>query len=329
MEILKSKLKRIYREWRLKYDILKDVLTYCKLQFRHNASIRTEDNISKMQYTLLRENHIIEKGMSMKSPKKGFGQNKVSILLEHLMQYYLLYGHQDLFFLSYPLATIKEYIDFTRFNGVSIPEIEKKYNQFVHKVGELDIVTIAGVKQVNVADIQNKAMGDFKSLLYSRHSIRYFRKELPEHGIIDEVLALAQRTPSACNRQGWKTYVYYNEASYSLLKWQGGARGFEEEIPCSILVTANLNAFLGHEVFQAYVDGGLYAMNLINALHYKGLGTIPLSCGFHFDKLNLLHQFDIPENEVPIVIIGCGILMDEFKVAISARLNTEKTNKYK
>ena len=45
-----------------------------------------------------------------------------------------------------------------------------------------------------------------------------------------------------------------------------------------------------YEVHQAYVDGGLYAMNLINALHSLGIGTIPLSVAFGYDKLD--NKFD-------------------------------------
>lgn len=30
-----------------------------------------------MQYTLLRENHTIEKGLSMRNPRKGFGKKSV------------------------------------------------------------------------------------------------------------------------------------------------------------------------------------------------------------------------------------------------------------
>lgn len=139
---------------------------------------------------------------------------------------------------------------------------------------------------------------------------------------------MAQRTPSACNRQGWKTHVFQGKKSIELVKWQGGCKGFEDELKYSILVTANLKAFLSYEVHQAYVDGGLYAMNLINAIHSLGLGCIPLSCGFNSPKLQQLKDFNIPENEVPIVLIAFGNLMDEFKIAISTRKPIGVTNTF-
>ena len=123
--------------------------------------------------------------------------------------------------------------------------------------------------------------------------------------------------------------MYFREdKSIDLVKWQGGSHGFEDEIKCAILVTANLKAFLNHEVHQAYIDGGLYAMNLINALHSLGVGTIPLSCGFMEKQISQLSKFDIPENEVPIVIIGVGNYLDCFNVAVSERKDISITNTY-
>lgn len=69
-------------------------------------------------------------------------------------------------------------------------------------------------------------------------------------------------------------------------------------------------------------------MNLINALHFLGLGTIPLSCGFEHEKLQKLFDFNIPENEVPIVLIVFGKMVDKFNVAVSSRKEITKTNTF-
>lgn len=67
--------------------------------------------------------------------------------------------------------------------------------------------------------------------------------------------------------------------------------------------------------------------NLINSLHYVGLGGIPLSCGFLSDKLlKIQKRFNIPKNEVMIAIIGTGYMVDEMKIAVSTRRNINQTN---
>ena len=183
-------------------------------------------------------------------------------------------------------------------------EIENKLHKIISKHNlTLPAQTEAGTQMVSKAEIVSRAQGNFEQLLTSRHSIRYFSKDAISARQINKALQMAQLTPSACNRQGWHTHIYQGNKATQLFKWQGGARGFEAEPTLAILVSANSRAFLKYEPFQVYVDGGLYTMNLINALHYVGLGTIPLSCGFGYQKLaDLYKYFDLPENERPIAI---------------------------
>ena len=92
------------------FNIIRECVRFMFYNLVHNASIKTDNNIHKMQYTLLRENHIIEKGMSMKNPRKGFGQEKVMKLIIRLGKYFEYYGKEDPQFLNYPLSTINNYI---------------------------------------------------------------------------------------------------------------------------------------------------------------------------------------------------------------------------
>lgn len=317
----------------LKHELMLQQKYFCeayhfwRLTVKYNASHHTDDDIYKMQYTISRETHTIEKGMSMRNPKKGFGQKKVVNLIRRLLIYSDRYLTEDRNFINYPLSTIQVYINYTKSHGVKIPEIEKKFIDLLNITGAQTVSCDAGVISLTKEDIISKCNVDFESLLFSRHSIRYFSEKPVAEELIDKALELAQRTPSACNRQGWLTHVFRAPKSLELVKWQGGCRGFENEIKCAILVTANLKAFLSYEVHQPYIDGGLYAMNLINALHSLGLGTIPLSCGFSVPHLKGLSKFGISENEVPILIVGVGNIPDNIKIAVSDRKNIDITNK--
>lgn len=306
--------------------IFYDILVFTKKTFKYNASLSTMKDKEKAQYTLLRRTHIIEKGMSLRNPKIGFGQVKVANLIDDLNRYLDRYGKSAFF--NYPISAISTYISYTQNTGINVCQIEKKLNSLLNKLNENEtIIESSGIKVIQKDYLLNRTK-DFKDLLYNRHSIRFFSSKEVHREIIEKALKLAQQTPSACNRQGWKTHVFMNDDAIRLIKWQNGCRGFEEEIRCAILVTANLKAFLSHEIHQAYIDGGLYAMNLINTLTYLGLGTIPLSCGFHESQLRELIKFNIPQNEVPIVIVGLGWMEDEFKVAISKRKNITETNTF-
>lgn len=320
-------LRKLKAELRLQKIYLSEAYHFWRLTVKYNATHHTDDDLQKMQYTLSRETHTIEKGMSMRNPRKGFGQQKVTNLIGRLKKYCTLYLKQDSEFLEYPLSTIQTYIEYTQNTGVEIPEIDKSFTELLMMAGRKFVSSKAGVMSETKENILAHCNKDFESLLYSRHSLRYFSEDPVSNDVINKALELAQRTPSACNRQGWLTHVYRAPKSIELIKWQGGSRGFEDEIKCAILVTANLKAFLSHEVHQAYIDGGLYAMNLINALHSLGLGTIPLSCGFLHNQISKLTAFGVQDYEVPIIIIGIGNLPGKFNVAVSERKQISITNK--
>lgn len=315
----------------LSLQFLGEMLSYWKRLCRYNASIRTNRDIKKMQYTLLRENHIIEKGMSMRHTRRGFGQEKVTTLIKHLRLYNRKFGAIDNTFLNYPLSTIKAYIAYQHHDDIEIPNIENDFQLLCNEAGisANTLSTPAGIEILKAENLKKQAVGDFSSLLYSRHSIRYFKDEQPSKDLLERALALAARTPSACNRQAWHTHIYFDDDAHKLLRMQGGCNGFCDDIPCCIVVTADMKGFLGHEPFQCFIDGGLYAQNLINALHYVGLGGIPLSCGFMSSKLlSMQKSFNIPKNEVMAVIIGTGTMFDEMKIAISTRRPVSATNTY-
>lgn len=322
-------LRRMKSSLLVRIHIAKEALNFYQLTIKYNASVKTNKDIEKMQYTLLRHTHTIEKGMSLRNPRLGFGQSKVLNLLDQLIKYADDFKANHDAFLDYPLSVINEYIRYTKNNKVEIPNIEKKYNGLLNMLdSKCNTSKASGVYLESKEHVLSLCNSDFKNLLLSRHSIRYFDDKIVLRSDIEEALRLAQQTPSACNRQGWKTHIFCGDSSHNLIKWQGGCRGFEEEIHTSVLVTANLKAFLSYEVHQAYVDGGLYAMNLINAFHSLGIGSIPLSTAFYCEHLAHLAEFGIPQNEVPILIIGIGYYLDEFKVAVSERKNINETNTY-
>ena len=102
---------------------------------KYNASSYTNSDIEKMQYSISRLIHTIEKGMSLRNPRKGFGQDKVLGILQKLREYCDLYINEDKSFLNYPIETIESYIDYTKKCNVDIPQIENSYKSLLQKYG--------------------------------------------------------------------------------------------------------------------------------------------------------------------------------------------------
>ncbi len=328
-------IKREIKDIRTKLYIVREcILFMCRL-LKYNASLGTEKDIQKMQYTLLRETHVIEKGLSMRNTKKDFGRKKVCMLLSGLKKYHICCVRskksENIRFLLYPLSVIRSYLAFNEKNGLEIVSIKNTYSDLLKITGfrENDLDFPAGFRTETRKNIQELCKGSFADLLKSRHSIRYFTEEIPPQCQIETALNLAKFTPSACNRQAWKTHVFFADECHELFTMQGGCSGFENDIHCAILVCADMKGYLSYEIHQCYIDGGLYAMNLLNALHSLGLGTIPLSCGFYEKKIRIIKEhFAVPQSEEPVMIIGTGFLCDQFKVAASARKEISQTNSW-
>ena len=299
-------------------SIRREAFAFLRLSLRHNASVASEKDRVKMQYLIQREAHTLEKGLSLRTPRRGFGLAKADHLFGRIDTYVERYGRDA--FLEGPLGTLSRYVDHTEASGFDVPELRTRLRAYDAPAGEEAVV------EVTADEVRAGARGDFDALTASRHSIRYFTSEAVPEEAINAALSIASRTPSACNRQAWRTHLYRGERCHALLRWQGGCRGFEEEIGACILVTADRKGFLYYETHQPYVDGGMYAMNLLNALHYEGLGTIPLSCGFEAAKLRGLAAFGVPENEVPVLIIGLGCMEERFRVAASVRKPFSQTH---
>lgn len=324
-------LKHVYRTLREEGILLRECLSYWRLLLRYSGSIQPANDKEKLRYLMLRENHIIEKGLSLRNTRVGFGQIKVEALLCKLDTYLTRYPVERDDHLLYLFSTVHRYIEYTHEQGVAIDGIEQHYRTLLQHAGltESDLWPVQGVVQRTREDVLAVCNASFEALANSRHSLRMFSPEPPARELIVEALSLAQRTPSACNRQAWHTHVYTGQQAHDLLIQQGGCRGFEHEVPYAILVTADLRAFYSYEAFQAYIDGGMYVMNLLNALHSKGLGTIPISCGFYQQKLETLRRnFNVPDNELLIAIVGTGHYPDTFKVADSRRKAVELTNTF-
>ena len=309
---------KIKNALRIRLSFLREARSFLRLNRRYNASCASEKDPVKMRYLIQREAHTLEKGLSLRTPRKGFGGEKAVHLMDRIDAYAGRYGRDAA--LDGPLGTLARYVAYTEESGVGVPALKERLARY----GGVDASD--AVVTVEAEAVQAAARGDFDALTASRHSVRYFTPDEVPEPLVEKALVLASRTPSACNRQGWKTRLFRGARCHELLRWQGGCRGFEDEVGACILVTADRRAFLYYETHQPYVDGGMYAMNLINALHYQGLGTIPLSCGFEAGKLRGLGAFGVEESEVPVLIIGIGCLESSFRVAASVRKPVSETH---
>src|SRR5690606_16865431 len=118
---------------------------------------------------------------------------------------------------------------------------------------------------------------NFEKFSYSRKSIRNFTGEIIKFKDIQEAVQLALNAPSVCNRQASKVYLLDRKSEIDkVLKIQGGFSGFSENVNQLLVLTNDRNYYytIG-ERNQFYIDGGIFLMNLLYALHFYKIACCP------------------------------------------------------
>lgn len=277
-------------------------------------------NIQQYEASITRLYHTIEKGLSYEDYRPGFGTENVKKILNLLEKYAEVYDTEKFFYRT-ALSTLNEYVKKNKEYGWTDTELEEK-------VSHLRGTPNSSGGTFLFEPMNNVDLGkvNFETLLMSRHSIRHFSDVSVDQELIKKAIMLAQHTPSACNRQGWKTRIISDEGKIrEVLKNQNGNRGFGHEIDKLLLVTSDLRYFnRERELFQGFIDGGMYAMNLLNALFYEGVATVPLSASLSKEQeSNVRRILEIDNAEILILFIGCGKYPGSCRTTKSERKEAE------
>lgn len=273
----------------------------------------------KLEPPLRVEVHALEKGMSIGAVRPGFGKAKAKELLSHLQRYYDVGGRRE--FVTESCSILDQYIKYNKSLGTDMTDIELLFNHFCKRNG-VEPTLFGGIRELSSLDIQKTLHQDFSEFSQSRYAIRDFGTDIISREQIEKALKIAEKTPSACNRQSWKIHVYHrDDVRLKMFEQQGGSRGFYQDMQYAILICGDMNYYRFYELSQVYVDGGIYAMNLMYALHYCGVATIPLTMSIRMNKLKpIIKAMGLPKSEIPVLLIGVGSYKDHFKVAKSERV---------
>lgn len=317
---MKARIKFILRRLKAAANIGFDLLYDGRRFHRWSSSGKHSDlTPEELIGRILAKAHSIEKGLSMPDPRPFFGTAALTELDRRLREFEGLCLDRNHPAYRKGRDVIQVYFKTHADRGLT-PPAELGYLQ--HWLAEPRHTCIGGSLSLRATDVQADARGDFRTASLSRHSIRMFRKDPVAPELVREAVALAQRSPSVCNRQGCRVYVVEDPAKRrKALEIQGGNRGFTEEIQCLLVVVSSLPVFRdSKERNQGWVDGGLFSMSLLLALHHLGLGACPLnwSAGRAKDR-QLRTLLGIPDKELVVMLVGAGHLRDEFIVAASPR----------
>lgn len=319
-------LKRQYVRVELALQFFSDWRRFVRYSF-NSDKFRSDSNLI---YLITMAYHSIEKGLSHTNVRLGFGQGVVKELLRLLNAFHARNLNQQHVSYKASIDTLNKYVNLHEDAKFDIDQPLR----WLMENGKRDRadVQIGGYIWKSREEILSAIHGDYKEFTLARHSVREYDQNIEvDKEAINRALELAIRVPSACNRQASKAYVIYDKKLWPIIKkYLNGARTFIDDTPCFIAITNDYQAFDKHSERNAgYIDGGIFANGVIQALTYEGLATCMLNTSMPLRHTRKLKQaLGIPKSENLIVFIAVGHYIENFKVNCSARLSIDEYTKY-
>lgn len=289
-----------------------------KLFYKHSMVFK-QDTFSKIESKIVLHYHAIEKGFLHTNFRYRFAEARVKDLVKLLSMEEVLRNRKRSQIAAAYLAMCK-YYERHEINKIDISDFfqNKDYEVF-KKATSLNLEII---KNHDNGLYFDNVKSDFYKFSWSRASVRSFTGAKIPLDKIQDVISLAKNAPSVCNRQPTKVYyVQEKEKIDNVLKIQGGLTGYTEEITQLLVVVSDRNYFYSiGERNQLYVDGGIFVMNLLYALHYYEIAACPAHWGHNVDKdKEIMNAIPLSESEKVICVIPIGVPKNDFKTTLSLR----------
>lgn len=313
-EYLKSitPLRKLVKRGKIYMAYLQDAGLYCK------NYLETAESKGRYEYRIMLLVHSLEKGMCMEATR-SFGQKKAIELQEILKRKDIGRFEQEL-----GVSILKAWVDFFKDHGWK-DQTAASIEAWLGEESQTTILTDPlhpGSKMH-----YKKPIDTVDDLLRARYSVRDFEeKELQEEDLT-YALDCFRHAPTACNRQMCRIYqVKDTTIRNKLHKIIMGISGFNKETVHYFVITYDLSAFSSSgERSQGLLNVGLVAMNFVNGLHARGIGSCFLqwSNGLQ-DEKKVRALLKIPANEKIGVFLGAGYYKDSSVIPCSCKRRIEE-----
>jgi len=293
------------------------------LYYRHSI-LFDQDTFNKIEALIILKYHALEKGLIRDGIRFQFGKQNVVELSRLLKRKDVIENrHQTQIAAAY--LAICGYYEKHLEHDIDISDYYSRgdYEQFKEYAGS----NLFSVKMHQFATYFENSDKNFYSFSNSRSSVRDFTGEKVSFETIQKIIGLAKNAPSVCNRQSVKVY-YVDEKNIidSIFTIQEGMKGFSDKVSQLLVVVSDRNYFYSvGERNQFYIDGGIFLMNLLYALHYYKVGACPAHWGLNIDSDEKVKKIlNMSDSEKVICLVAIGTPRDEFKTALSLRRSNDE-----
>lgn len=293
----------------------------------HDSQINSDFAEDRIAANIIRLTHSIEKGLSIENPRIGFGISKISSILDYSEQYLKL-PDPNLTCIQIASDALFQYFDFhdrKDFKSKEYLNLKKRYSDILAQYTSDGSIN-GGVKLLSLSELDYD-IETIKTFFYTRHSIRQFANIKLQVDDIRKAVILAQRAPSACNRQAVRVYLVpakkYVEDTNSDLE---GIGGFTDDVEYFLIITGKLSAYDEFEYKQFVVSAGVFAGYLTLALHAYKIGACVIQRSIRKnDKWDAFRiKNNISKDEQIVLMIGIGSMKEETLVPVSKRYDVDE-----
>ncbi|WP_041217379.1 nitroreductase family protein [Aeromonas hydrophila] len=302
--------------------LLSNYIKDLKLYLEHSI-VFNQSGLNKKECQIILDYHSVEKGLLFKKTKPRFAQQRILNLHPNLALDFIK-NNVSRSQIRVAYQVMCEYYELHQKLDVDISDYytPEQYNNYKNTLGDIYTAKFKGAIDYLKDDFYAPVKADFATFSYSRKSVREYTGELVPNELIEQAITLALNTPSVCNRQACKVYLLEDKARIDkLLTIQGGLTGYTQNINQVLLLTVDRNYFYTvGERNQFYIDGGMFLMNMLYALHFYKIANCPANWGKLIQEEKQLNGVvDLSESEKIICVVPIGVAKDEFRVTLSQR----------
>lgn len=313
----KQTAKKALQHVRLQYLAQQDIFRFS----RHAALSTFDRDLQRVTSRIMYNVHALEKGLARNHDlRPGFGRKA----LTHLNDAMLLYRASGYDVQAFPyqegLGVLRQYADLHARLGHEVDFLPGIVDATLFSQDESGSRT-AGTIEVQRDQKSRNGDKNFAELALGRTSIREFSGEPIEQGKVDEAIRIALKSPSVCNRQGWRVHWLSDKSVMKEVLAHQRGFGYREMPEVLLCVTVSNSTFISPvERNQGFVDGGLFAMSILYGLEYEGLAAVPLNACLYSGAQKAIREIvPLPAAEVIVMFIAVGAFPDSSRAPASSR----------
>jgi nitroreductase len=275
-------------------------------QLRYDADHKS----ASVSYFLLRRNiHRLEKGLIMRPRRAEFATDfivETVAIYQRAVEASASHWNNEL---TWAHDVLNEYFAVV---GRGSPKIAGAYARFETLETKLasDASRLRSIPYLrNLSDPAPISFDDFFALARRRRSVRWYIERPVPREMIDQALAVAGQSPSACNRQPFVFRIFDDHVRVAkIASIPMGTRGFSQNLPAVAVIVGQLRAYPNErDRHVIYIDGALAAMSFMFALETLGLSSVPINWPDQEPhESQMREELKLADDERVIMLIGFG-----------------------